>query len=198
MNVLRRYFCTGTLTTLSLALLLVPARAQVDPSAYGPGHSLWVGAEYSNISASFPYQSGQRLQGVGVFADFHVNYRLGFAGVARFLPSGGFEGSTESSYLAGPKIFFFAKGRFQPYGKMLVGVGRIHYPFAIGNASYLALAPGAGAEYRISGRGRWMLLFDYEYQLWHDSPGYTNVPNHELTPNGFHVGVAYGISRERR
>ena len=196
MSGLRRYFYIATLATFSVAFLLVPACAQVDPSAYGPGRSLWAGAEYSNISASFPYQSSQRLQGIGAFADFHLNYRLGLLGSAQFLPSGGFEGSTESSYLAGPRLFVFAKGRFRPYGKMLFGVGKIDYPFAIGNASYFALAPGAGTEYRVS--NRWMLRFDYEYQIWHDSPGYANEPNHELTPNGFHVGVAYRVLRGRR
>lgn len=191
MDVLRRYWRITTLTTLWGALSLVPAHAQAVPSAYGPGHSLWAGAEYSNITASFPYQSGQRLQGVGVFADFHLNSRIALAGDARFLNWGGFEGSTESSYLAGPKVFILARGKFRPYGKMLVGVGKIHYPFAIGDAGYLALAPGAGTEYRVS--RRWMLRIEYEYQIWHDSPGFTNEPNHGLTPNGFHLGVAYRV-----
>jgi hypothetical protein len=195
MNVLRR-FCSTTLTTLAVALSLAPAHAQVVPSAFGPGHSLWVGAEYFNISASFPYQSGERLGGVGAFADYHLNSRIGFAGDARFWSTGGFEGSTESSYLAGPKAFFLASPKVQPYGKMLLGVAKIHYPYAIGNASYLALAPGAGVAYNLV--SRWMLRFDYEYQIWHDSPGYANQPNHQLTPNGFHIGVAYRLSQERR
>jgi len=193
MDVLRRFCSIATLTTLSIELLLMPAHAQVVPSAYGPAHPLWVGAEYSNISASFPYQSGQRLGGVGVFADFHLNWRFALEGDARYLDFGGFEGSTESSYLAGPNTYFFARGRFRPYGKMLVGMGSIHYPFAIGDASYLTLAPGAGTEYRLS--RRWMLRIEYEYQMWPGSPGYANEPQHELTPNGFHVGVAYRVFR---
>ena len=126
-----------------------------------------------------------------MFADFHLNSRIALAGDARFLNWGGFEGSTESSYLAGPKVFILARGKFRPYGKMLVGVGKIHYPFAIGDAGYLALAPGAGTEYRVS--RRWMLRIEYEYQIWHDSPGFANEPNHGLTPNGFHLGVAYRV-----
>ena len=193
MDVLKRSGCLAILTMLFAVLWLAPAQAQVVPAAYGPADSLWVGAEYSNVSASFPYQSGQRLQGVGAFADYHMKYPLGLEGEARFLTFGGFQGSTESSYLAGPKIFFLAHGKLLPYGKLLVGVARIHYPFAIGNANYFALAPGAGAEYSI---GRHLTLrAEYEYQIWEDSPGYANEPDHQLTPNGFHIGIAYRVYR---
>lgn len=171
--------------------LPVRANAQAVPSAYGPGHSLWAGAEYSNMNASFPYQSGQRVEGVGVFADYHLSYRFGLVGDARFQNFGGYQGTTESSYLAGPKAYFFARGKFSPYGKLLAGVGRIHYPYTIGSASYLALAPGAGVEYRA--RRRWIVQVDYEYQFWPGSPGFANEPKHELTPNGFQVGLAYRV-----
>lgn len=189
----KRFCYAAWATALYAALVVVPARAQVAPSAFGPADTLWVGAEYSNISAAFPYQIGQRLQGVGAFADFHMKGRLGLEGNARFLRFGGFEGSTETNYLAGPKIFFLARNRFWPYGKLLAGEAKIHYPFAIGDARYFALAPGVGAEYWI--RRRWMLRVDYEYQMWHGSPGYANEPNHELRPNGFHVGIAYRFFR---
>jgi opacity protein-like surface antigen len=181
------------LLMLSGALLRVPIEAQSAPAAYRNPQLLWVGAEYSDVRASFPYQSSQRLFGVGVFADFKLNGHVGLEGDARFLPFGGFEDSTESSYLVGPKAYFFTRGRLQPYGKLLVGVGKIHYPFEIGDASYFALAPGVGSGYRLS--PRWMLRAEYEYQIWHNSSGYANEPKHELTPNGFHVGVAFQVFR---
>jgi len=193
MHLLRKLRRTAMPIALVAALFVVPAHAQVVPAAYSSPRSLWVGAEYSNISASFPYQSDQRLQGGGAFVDYNLSRHLGLEFDARFLPSGGFQGSTESSYLVGPKGFFLERGRFRPYGKMLVGDGKIHYPFAIGDASYLALAPGAGASYRID--RRWMLRIDYEYQLWLNSPGYANEPNHVLTPNGFYLGFAYRVFR---
>jgi opacity protein-like surface antigen len=191
MDWLRRSRYIAVLMGLSTILLLTPVHAQVVPSAFRPGRSLWAGAEYSNISASFPYQSNQRLSGVGAFADFKLNGRIGIEGDARFLHFGGFQNSTESSYLAGPKVYFLGRGRFQPYGKLLVGDGRIHYPFEIGDASYFALAPGAGSGYRLS--RHWMLRAEYEYQLWLNSPGFANEPRHELTPNGVHVGIAFRI-----
>lgn len=191
MNRLRTSCGVALLSVLGALSLPVRAAAQAAPSAYGPGHSLWAGVEFSNMNASFPYQSGQRIAGVGAFADYHLSYRFGLVGDARFLNFGGYQGTTESSYLAGPKIYFLAPGKFRLYGKFLAGVGRIHYPYEIGSASYLALAPGAGAEYRI--KRRWMAQADYEYQMWPGSPGYANEPKHELTPNGFQVGVAYRV-----
>jgi len=38
-----------------------------------------------------------------------------------------------------------------------------------------------------------MAQIEYEYQLWPGSPGYASEPKHELTPNGFQVGVAYRV-----
>jgi opacity protein-like surface antigen len=193
MSLLRGFLGIALPAALLAALVPVGAGAQVVPSAYRETRSLWVGAEGSDVSASFPYQSGQRLEGVGVFADFNLNGRVGIEGDARFLHFGGFEGTTESSYLAGPRVFLFEWRRLRPYGKFLVGDGKIHYPFAIGDGSYLALAPGGGVEYRLS--HRWTVRGEYEYQMWHDSPGFANEPDHELTPNGFHVGVAYRVFR---
>jgi opacity protein-like surface antigen len=181
----------AVLLGLVALLALTPARAQVVPSAYRNTRSLWAGAEYSNIRASFPYQSSQRLTGFSIFADFKFNGRIALEGDARFLHNGGFAGSTETSYLAGPKIYLFPIGKFAPYGKFLVGNGRIHYPYNIGEGSYLALAPGGGADYRLTRHLH--LRAEYEYQLWHNSPGFPNEPNHQLTPNGFHIGAAYRI-----
>ncbi|MGC2637128.1 MAG: outer membrane beta-barrel protein [Acidobacteriaceae bacterium] len=177
--------------TFLAAVFILQAGAQSPPSAYGPVSPFSAGAQYSNSTASFPYQSGQRLTGAGAFADVRLNYRIGLEGEANFWAMGGFEGSTESTYLAGPKAVLLFRGRWLPYGKLLVGEGRIHYPFRIGDANYLAVAPGAGADYRV--RDRWVLRFEYEYQVWPNSPGYANEPKHELTPNGFHVGIAYRI-----
>jgi opacity protein-like surface antigen len=186
-------FCRIAALIMVSTALLAPVRAQVVPSGYEPNHVLWVGAEYSNFSASFPYQSGQRLEGLGAFATYRLNYRFGLEGDVRFLQFGGYEGSTESNYLAGPDVHLFQKGRLRLYGKFLVGDAKIDYPYAIGDANYFALAPGGGANYRL--HRRWLLRIDYEYQIWLNSPGYANVPNHQLTPNGFDIGVAYRVFR---
>jgi opacity protein-like surface antigen len=186
---LRRHIFFVGLILIVVALLAAPATAQVNPSAFRNARSFWVGAEYSNVNASFPYQSNSRLSGVGVFADFNWNAHIGVEGDARFLNYGGFYGETESSYLAGPRYLFTPWHRVQPYVKTLIGDGKIHYPFEIGDASYFAVAPGAGVNYRLS--RRWLIRGEYEYQFWLNSPGFSNEPANQLTPNGFHIGIAY-------
>jgi opacity protein-like surface antigen len=180
-------------TALSASLLASVARAQAVPSATRPNHVLWVGGEYSNISAGFPYQSSQRLWGVGAFADYHLTSHIGVEAEARFLRFNSFYGETEDNYLAGPRYLVGRFGRLEPYAQCLVGLGKIQYPFVIGNESYLALAPGAGASYRLS--RRWALRGEYEYQLWLNSPNFAGEPQHEITPSGFHVGVAFRLFR---
>jgi hypothetical protein len=189
----KRLGCIAVSMIFSAAMLHARMEAQTVPAGYQTPHLLWIGGDYSNFSASFPYQSSQRLSGAGAFVDFKLSGHVGIEGEAHFLDFGGFQNSTESSYLGGPKVYFLKRGKFEPFGKLLVGVGTIHYPFQIGNASYFAWAPGAGAGYRLS--DRWMLRAEYEYQMWPNSPGYANEPKHELTPSGFNVGVAFRVFR---
>jgi len=171
------------------ALGAVMMHAQVAPSAYRGSDTVWVGVDAAYVNASYPYQSGQHLEGLGVFADFNMNVHFTIAASAHFLNFGGFEAETESSYLVGPKFRFRRHGGFQPYAQGLLGVGSIQYPFTIGHAHYFDVAPAAGTTYRLSSRCQ--LRAEYEYQVWVNSPGYANEPNHQLRPNGFHAGVAF-------
>jgi opacity protein-like surface antigen len=176
---------------LAAAAVLIPMRAhgQAEPSGYQDKASLWVGADYVNMRASFPYESGKRLSGVGTFVDFNWSTHLSVEGEAQFLHWGSFEGDSESSYLAGPRFRFNRIGPFRPYAKALVGVGHIHFPFEIGDATYFAVAPGAGAAYPI--HRRWLIRAEYEYQLWLNSPGFSDQPDHPFHPNGFKIGMAF-------
>jgi opacity protein-like surface antigen len=189
----RRSLQSILMLILTACLWTSPSWAQVAPSAFRAADSLWVGGEYANFDASFPYQSHQRLQGIGAFVDFNLNAHLGVEGDARFLSFGGFDGVTESTYLIGPRYRFAKRARLQPYAQALFGVGHIHYPFEIGDANYFALAPAGGISYRL--RGQWSLRAEYEYQFWLNSPGYSNQPSHQLRPNGFNLGVAYRLFR---
>ena len=152
---------------------------------------MWAGAEYSNSDASFPYQSHSRLSGVSVFAEYHRDARVGMAATASFMKFGGFENETETSFLAGPQVRLFRRARFQPFADGLVGVGRIRYPFAIGTASYFAIAPSGGVDYLL--HRRWSVRAEYQYQLWLNSPGYSNEPHHPLRPNGIQFGISYRL-----
>lgn len=174
---------------LLFALASCLAHSQAVPSAYRGSDTLWIGVDGAYVNASFPYQSGQHISGLGVFADFNLKTHISIAGSAHFLRYGGFESETESSYLVGPRYRFNRYGRFQPYAQGLIGVGRIHYPFEIGDASYFDIAPAGGVRYRLD--SRWAIGAEYEYQIWLNSPGYANEPSHQLRPNGIHVGIAF-------
>jgi opacity protein-like surface antigen len=171
----------------------VSAQGQVVQSATGPHHALWVGGEYSNFEASFPYRSNARLWGIGGFADYHLGAHIGVEAEAGFLRFNSYYGESEDNYLAGPRYAIRSFGKLQPYAQFLAGLGRIQYPFQIGTGRYLALAAGAGASYRIS--RRWALRGQYEYQVWPGSPDIVNQPAHQLTPNGFQIGVAWRLVR---
>jgi hypothetical protein len=180
---------------LALAAFLsaMAALAQVAPSATRPGRALWVGAEYSNFDSSFPYQANQRITGYGFFADYYFRSHLGVEADARFLTFNSFHGESESNYLAGPQYRSRSFGKLQLYGQGLVGLGKIKFPFSIGNGSYFAVVPGAGVNYRLA--RRWQLRAGYDYEFWLNSPNITNAPAHEITPSGFHVGLAFAPLR---
>jgi opacity protein-like surface antigen len=178
------------MAALAASLLAGPARAQVAPSATSR-HALWVGGEYSNIHASFPYQSSQRLWGIGGFADYRLTDHIGVVAEARFLRFNSFYGESEDNYLGGAHYMIKNFGKLQPYAIGLAGIGKIQYPFEIGGGRYLAIVPGAGASYSIA--HKWSLRGEYEYQLWLNSPNIPGEPAHQLTPNGFNIGVAYRL-----
>jgi opacity protein-like surface antigen len=175
---------------LAASLLAGSAQAQVVPSATSR-HALWVGGEYSNIHASFPYESNQRLWGIGGFADYRLTDHIGVVAEAHFLRFNSFYGESEDNYLGGAHYLIKRFGKLQPYALGLVGIGRIQYPFQIGSGRYIAIAPGGGASYSIA--HKWSVRGEYEYQLWLNSPNISGEPAHMLTPNGFHVGVAYRL-----
>jgi opacity protein-like surface antigen len=186
-KLLRLSLCAVLLATMGAGL----ARAQAVYSGYEPNHALWTGGECSYFSASFPYQSGQRMYGCGAFANLRWTYHVDIEGSARWIAFSGFAGTTERTLLIGPRYIIHRFGKFEPYGKFLVGDGTIHYPYSIGTDSYFALAPGGGVNYRFS--RRLTLRAEYEYQFWLNSPGFSNEPNHPLRPNGVNVGVAYRL-----
>ena len=195
-NPLPRYRVAAPLALLIFVLVLpalfaAPAAAQAAPSGYQDRPALWAGAEYAWMSACFPYGSSQHINGIGAFADYQWNTLLDLEGEARWMPWGGFAGSTESSYLGGVRHRFPRFHTVQPYAKFLIGEGRIHYPYDIGDAGYLALVPGGGINWSFS--RRLALRVDYEYQFWHGSPGFDNQPSHALAPNGIQVGITYRV-----
>jgi opacity protein-like surface antigen len=180
----------GRWPVLLLLLFCVPsAQAQVAQAYRGDVNSLWVGAEYSNQSASFPYKSGVRVTGVGAFASYDLNLHYGVEATARFLQSNTIYSESENSYLIGPHYQVGIYGKFIPYARVLFGLGSIQYPQVSGR--YFSIAPAVGVSYRLS--KKWSLRGDYEYQYWLNSPGFSNEPENRITPSGFNLGLAYRL-----
>ncbi len=190
MNLLRRFYFIAMPITFCVTLLPAAVRAQVVPAGFESNHAVWVGGECSIYSASFPYGSGQRIDGCGAFANLRWAPHFDVEGDARWLAFGGFAGSTESSYLAG-RVTYSAAWKIPALRQVSTGQGRHPLSYQIGNRTYCALAPGGGLNYRIA--SRLTLRAEYEYQIWPNSPGFANEPDHPLKPNGFNFGVAYEI-----
>jgi len=189
--VLRSLLCL--ILVFAGALSALPTEAQVVPAAFRGPDTLWAGAEFSLYNPSFPYQSSKKIQGVAAFADFNLYEHFGLEANARFLSLGGFHGETEQSYLAGPRYRMHSWGKLQPWAQTLTGVATIHYPFSIGTANYFAIAPAVGVNYRL--RSHWLVRAAFEEQLWLNSPGYANMPDHPLRPSGVSIGMAYRLLR---
>lgn len=180
-------------------LLTTPMIAQTLPAAEGSGISLWAGASVSSFNPDYgcasnsPFTCGNQLIGIAPFV--HTNgfllRRVGFEGQARFLHWHGPTGLTESSYLAGPRANLFRYKKLLFSGKFMIGDAHLNIK-GVGNGSYLAYAPGCAVDYRI--KRRLFARVDYEYQIWPSFQGAQTGSGHGgLTPNGFSVGLSYGI-----
>jgi opacity protein-like surface antigen len=150
-----------------------------------------MGGEYSNFLPNFG--PPDRLTGFGVYVDLNVKPRWGVEAEARFLPFNGFYGEAQHHYLIGPKVELVRLGKLRPYAKLLVGLGQNNFPFTIGTGRYLALAPGAGADYRLTRKIAFRA--EYEYQFWPSAPGIVGEPSNGMKPSGFSAGFAYKLWR---
>jgi len=170
---------------------LRPLMAQVAASSAGAGQSLWIGADYSNIHADFPYGSNLRLSGIGASSVFNWNHHLGIEGSVIFNNFNTFYGEKEQSFLAGPRYTFFHSEVWKPYAMLELGDAKLTYPFTIGTYNYFALSPGAGIEYQL--RSHWSLKAEYRYEFLRNAPDFANEAQYGIRPNGFNVGVGYRL-----
>jgi len=186
----------------SFLLLSMPLVSQTTPSAEGPRVSYWVGGSASTFNpdygcnSSSPFSCWDRqVIGLGPYLDTSsfLFGRIGAEGEAHFLRWHGPQSLTEDSYLAGPRFRLMRYKGLHFSAKFLVGVGRLTVPSPlVGTGTYLAYAPGAAADYRVS--RRLSARVDYEYQLWPAFKGLASGSGHGgLTPNGISLGVSYAI-----
>ena len=175
----------GTLSVLvALHVVCRAALAQNIPTAEGPGSYVAVGGELSAFQADY----GQRLiYGGNVYADINPTWRYGFEAEARYLRFNTFEDVTEANYLAGPRIMV-KPGPFRPYGKFLVGAGKITLPFKYAQGTFLTYAPGAGLDYIMNDRVT-LRVIDFEYQVWPDFASFGR-----LSPYGISAGFSLRLN----
>ena len=170
-------FVLGFLCTASAA-------AQAVAAATGPGSYVAIGGGISAFQVDYGHQN---LGGGFVYADLNPQWRIGFEGEARFLRLHNFEQVTESTYLGGLHVLLLRPRRFQPYAKVLAGVGKITLPFAYAHGSFLTYAPGVGLDVALNDRVTVRAL-DFEYQHW---PQFTYGA---LSPYGVSAGISFRLN----
>ena len=160
--------------------------AQAVESADEPGLHLNAGGMASG------FQSGNEnywLVGGGAYVDMHFTHWIQLEGEARWLRFNEYYGEHEDNYLIGPRVPIVRIGRRgQVYGKALIGLGNMTFPFSPGSWGHFTdLAFGGSADFRVT-RKLTFRAVDFEYQYW---PVW--LPNQNLQPYGVSVGASYRI-----
>jgi hypothetical protein len=161
----------------------VKLQAQALTTSSGGGSYIRMGGGAAAMQADY----GHRLLTGGLaFADSNITPRVGLEYEARFMRWHKSEQVTETSYLAGLRIAASDR-HWRPYGKALIGLGHIQYPFRYATGSYFAIAPGGGLDWEPG--GRWAVrVLDVEYQQW------THFTYGSMHPYGISSGVSFRIT----
>lgn len=152
-----------SLAVLSLLLFGVSATtfSQSLPTGTGPGTSVTLGGGYSIYH--IPY--GERdLGGYQGWVDAGLYWRASVEAEARQLRQNQDLGTHASTYLIGPRYSFRPSG-FEPYVKVLAGMGRFTFPYNYARGNYFVVAGGGGVDLHVGDRIRFRVL-DLEYQEW--------------------------------
>ena len=159
-----------------------PALAQVKPSGDAGGFTVSAGATASGYEVQY---GEQKLLGVAAIVDVDTRRRIGLEAEGRWLLFHQTNDLHVTTYAAGPR-YHLTHGKFQFYGKGLVGIGQFNFPYNYATGTYLLIAPGGGVDYRWN-RKLTLRLADVEYQFW---PQFTYGA---MTSTGVSVGVRYNI-----
>jgi hypothetical protein len=145
-----------------------PAHAQAVPSAYAEAIRFSAGGTASGYHLGY---GDLKIGGASAFVDIDNLHHFGVEGEARWLrfhlpddQHGPAADEDASTYLVGPRYSRYY-GRFQPYAKVLVGLGHFNYPYHYATENDFVVAPGGGVDYRLTRRIRFRAV-DFEYQVW--------------------------------
>jgi hypothetical protein len=159
-----------------------PASAQVVYTGDKGGYSLTAGVTASGYQVQY---GQQKLAGFAGVVDLDTHSRLGLEAEGRWLKFNSPDQTQVKTWMGGAR-YHFARGKFQFYGKGLIGIGQFTFPYNYAQGNYLVLAPGAGVDYQWKRRISFRLA-DFEYQIW---PQFTYG---SMASPGVNVGVQYHI-----
>lgn len=167
--------------------------AQVAPSATRPQFTLNVGALGSLFQPDYAgngisQTASNRLLGPGAFVDVRLRRWLQLEAEGRWLRFNEFADIREDNYLIGYRVPIRDRDYhgFTPYGKALVGYGKMNFQYNFAYGRFADIALGGGVDYRLT-RKISVRAFDFEYQMW------PNWINGTLKPYGGSVGLAYKV-----
>jgi hypothetical protein len=158
------------------------ASAQVVFSGDQGGTTLAVGGTASGYQVQY---GDQKLLGFAGVVDVDTRRRFGLEAEGRWLLYNNPTQIQDKTWLIGPR-YHFTRGKWQFYGKGLVGEGQFKFPYDYAQGNYLVIAPGGGVDYRWKRRISFRLA-DVEYQVW---PQFTFG---SMTSVGVSAGVLYHI-----
>jgi hypothetical protein len=141
-----------------------------------------------NDSNTTAYFAGSNyLIGLGTYVDVHFTHWIQIEGEARWLRFNEYAGEHQDNYFLGPKIPIHRFGRADLYGKAMIGMGKMTFPYNYGYGTFTALAYGGGVDYKLSQRFTFRPI-DFEFQQWPDW-----LAGSALYPYGFSVGIGYRV-----
>jgi len=189
--------CVKRFFPVLFLLLLVAgasrARGQALPSAYGRKITITAGGLGSFFQPDYegggvPGGSSTPLLGLGAYTDVQFSRWFGLEAEGRWLRFNQYEDIHQDNYLLGyrlplPQLRFW---NFTPYGKVLVGYGRMNFEYNDAYGRFTDIAYGGGLDMHLG--GRWTIRpVDFEYQQWPNWLGTT------LHPWGFSAGIGYRV-----
>jgi len=169
---------------IGLWVLAAACHGQARYAGTGPGSLVTIGGTVGGYQIDY----GKRYLGGGaLYADLNPTWRYGIEAEARLLRYNQENDTHLSTYLVGPRVSF-GTHRFNPYAKVLVGLGKFNFPYDYATGNYFVIAPGAGVDMRLTDRIK-LRLVDFEYQEW---PQFTFGSIH---PYGISTGISFSILR---
>jgi hypothetical protein len=158
------------------------ASAQVIYSGDKGGFTLAAGGTASGYQVQF---GQQKLIGFAGVVDADTSRRFGVEAEGRWLAWNNPTQIQVKTWMGGPR-YHHTWGKWQVYGKGLVGIGQFTFTDNLAHGNYLVIAPGAGVDYRWKRRISFRVA-DVEYQVW---PQFTFG---SMTSVGVSAGVRYHI-----